>query len=134
MLAQEQTRSISQPGVSEILIPAWEQTSIDLVLPMLAHLSHQAGNRWLTWISPTGLSKAKVEEFEFNTGNVRLIHSHNDAETLWAMWDALSLGTSAFVVGSFFDGQSVQQNERQQLENACLNGDARGLVLKLPTH
>lgn len=122
----------ASPGVSELLIPSWEQDSLDLVLPMLAHLSHQTSDRWLTWLGQTGISKQDISTHSFDANKLRTIRSQSDEETLWMMWDALNNGTSAFVVAIFNDASSVSQKEIEQLEQACFSGNTRALVIKCP--
>lgn len=131
--ANNHTRTkLLNPGVSELMIPAWEQASLELLLPMLSHLSHQADNRWLTWIGKPCLSKQIAKTHQVNRSNVRMINSQNDEETLWLMWDALNNGTSAFVVATFEASNCVSYKERTLLEQACFSGNARALVVKFP--
>lgn len=124
--------TLLKPGVSELMIPAWEQASLELLLPMLSHLSHQADDRWLTWIGQPCLSKQIAKMHQLNRSNVRMINSQNDEETLWLMWDALNNGTSAFVVATFESPTCVTHKERKLLEKACFSGNARALVVKFP--
>lgn len=130
--SQNEHTKLLKPGVSELMIPAWEQASFELLLPMLSHLSHQAEDRWLTWIGKPCLSKDIAQAHQLNRSNVRMINSQSDQETLWLMWDALNNGTSAFVVASFQSTQSVTHKERSLLEAACNSGHARALVVKFP--
>jgi len=127
---RSQTQQITHPGVSEIIIPEAHGASLDLVMPMLAHLSHKAGARWMSWIGESNVPQTAFDEYQFERGNVRLIHSHNDEESLWMLWDALNNGTSAFVVASFTSSKYVQKNEIAKLEQACYQGNSRALVLK----
>lgn len=125
--------ALLKPGVSELVIPNWEQASFELLLPMLAHLSHQAGQRWLTWIGKNGLSKPSISHHPFAESNLRMIQSANDEETLWMMWDTLNNGTSAFVVATIDNPTSVQEKERQLLDKACQHGHSRALIIKFPS-
>lgn len=131
-LRSQTNTPLHKPGVSELIIPAREEASFELLLPMLAHLSYQTENRWLTWIGSSSLTKSELIQHQLNANSVRVIQSANDAETLWMMWDALNNGTSAFVVSSFTDSSTVTRKEIQQLENACTNGHSRALVVKMP--
>lgn len=125
--SQSSPSQFARPGLSEIILP---HESNELILPMLAHLSHQADDRWLTWVSAAKLPKNVYENYGFNLNNVRTINSSSDESTLWLMWEALSNSTSAFVVGTFHHGSSVGNREIQQLENACHTGQSRALILK----
>ena len=121
---------IGNPGVTEIVLPGSEQHSSELVLPMLAHLSHQAADRWFTLVGPERLPKDVCERYGFNLLNVRSLASQQDESTLWMVWDALNNGTSAFVVASLQHSSSVKNRERALLEQACLTGQSRALLLK----
>lgn len=135
MLAYQHAKPQSQkPKVSEIIIPTPFSSAFELVLPMVAHLSHQTGDRWMTWIGADKLDKSSIAEFDLNYSHVRMMHSSSDEETLWMMWDALQNGTSAVVIGSFNLNQSVQQTATHQLEMACKQGSSRALILKHPPH
>lgn len=127
---QAPNESLLKAGISELILPSWEQASFELLLPMVSHLSHQAGERWLTWLGKTNLSKGIGLKHELNRKNIRTIASANDEETLWMTWDALNNGTSAFVVASFELSSTVTQKERAQLEQACANGQCRALIIK----
>lgn len=127
---QENRGCARQPGVSEIVMPAGGQETGELILPMLAHLSQQSKDRWLTWISPDVLPKQLYRSYGFSLKNVRTIHSSNDEQSLWIMWDALNNGTSDYVVAGFNQSASVTKRERRLLETACQNGNARALILK----
>ncbi|WP_096086473.1 hypothetical protein [Agaribacterium haliotis] len=132
MLAQQHS-ALAVPGVSEVIVPTWEHASLELVLPMLAHLSHQAGERWLTWIAPDLPPKSELDKYGFNPRTLRFIRSSGDEQSLWMMWDALNNGTSAFVVSSFAKSYGlVQTKERKHLQQACSQGNSRALVLTLP--
>jgi len=133
LASQPSSIHIEQPGLSELIVPSFEQHSYELMLPMLSHLSHQSGDRWLTWISSERHPKQLFEYYGFKLNSVRQIRSESDEETLWLMWETLNNGTSAFVVGDFADNVSVQSRERHLLEQACANGHSRALVLKLPS-
>ncbi len=130
--AEQTSPRRGKPGVSEIILPAQEQNTNELILPMLAHLSHQAEDRWLTWVCQDRLPKDLFESYGFNLQNVRIICSPSDHQTLWVMWEALNNSTSAFVVANFNHDTSVKNRERVLLENACMNGNSRALVLKYP--
>ena len=130
--SQPDQRAIQQPGVSELIIPSWEQASLELVLPMLAHLSHQAHDRWLTWIGNPPLTRIQIKQHAFSDQNLRVIKSRNDDEVLWMMWDALNNGTSSFVVGCIKECAKAQDKERRLLEQACFAGSSRALIIKQP--
>lgn len=121
------------PGVSEIVIPSFGEISLELILPMVAHLSRQSDERWLTWIGETQLSKTKSVHHQFSADCTRTISSRSDEETLWLMWEAANNGTSAFVVATLNNPSTVMTKQRALLEQACNKGKSRILILK-PAH
>ncbi|WP_370978498.1 hypothetical protein [Agaribacterium sp. ZY112] len=133
MLARQHSQ-LSEPGLSELIVPAWQETTAELTMPMLAHLSHQSGNRWLTWIGSKLPSKTELDAYGFNQRTLRLMRSKDDAENLWMMWETLNTGTSAFVV-AFFDDKNcrIHRQERSHLEQACYSGNARALLIQQPS-
>lgn len=114
-------------GLTEILLSNFNDSNLDMVLPMLAHLSRNtAKDKWFTWIAPEPLSKAMLELYGFNLNNIRLIHTRSDEETLWVLWEALSNGKSDTVVATC---DSVSKKQFHELNSAAVNGQARGLIL-----
>ena len=112
-------------GITEVIMTD-KSEGLQLVLPMLAHLSRQDRDRWLTWIAPPCVSREMLRSYGFAVANVRLIYTRDDAEALWVLWDALANGNSANVVAHL---NCLSDSDRENLENAALIGKARGLVL-----
>lgn len=127
------SRSNAVRGITEIVLPAAIEHQSAYVLPMLAHLSRQTEDRWFTWIaprawiSPQGINRKLLQDFGFALDKLRIIHTHNDDETRWVLWDALAMGNSATVVASY---ESLSAQEIGKLEEAARIGDAQGLLLR----
>ena len=131
MIALKHTQTLQQnSGISEIIMPQRQNDSLELLLPMLAHLSRQTDERWMTWIAAPQLSKALVTHYGFNLNKVRLMHSQSDEESLWLSWEALNNGTSAYVVTHLQQAHTFHAKERGQLEVAANYGYSRGLIIK----
>ena len=113
-------------GITELIL-AKHDNSISMVLPMLAHLSHQSDKRWLTWISPTKISKPLLEAYGFSLGRVRLVHTASDQESKRALQKALANGNSETVVAEL---NAIGEQERRGLETACTIGESQGLILR----
>lgn len=117
-------------GITEV-VTTNEDDGLDMLLPMLAHLSRESKDRWLTWVAPKKLAarinKQALHAYDFALGQVRVILSENNESMLRFLWDALASGTSAHVVANL---ESLTEEDRTRLEEACLRGDARGLVLR----
>lgn len=120
--------SSSNPqGITEIVLPASNEHQYAYVLPMLAHLSQQTGNRWFTWIAPRGINRKLLLDYGFALDKVRIIHTSNDEQTSWVLWDALAMGNSATVVVSH---ESLSAQDINKLEEAARIGDSQGLLLR----
>ena len=114
-------------GVTEVVLPEQSQSQLTLVLPMLAHLSRQSGDRWFTWIAPRNISRQMLTEYGFDLSKVRLIHTRDSEETLWVLWQALAEGNSDTVVAS---PGKVSDRALNRLEEAALIGRGRGLLIR----
>lgn len=126
-LPHRQPQRRNSTGLTEIVLPAGDEPDYDIVLPMLAHLSHQSENRWLTWIAPRGITKARLLAFGFNLQRVQVISCNSKRDLPWLLWEALNNGTSATVVADI-DGFSEQDMEK--LELAASQGQCRALLLR----
>lgn len=113
-------------SITEIILPKNRSISDNLVLPMLAHISHQCTNRWLTWIAPQHISKYMLAPYGFASKKVRMIHSHCDAERIEAALRSLEIGNSEVVAACL---EHLPEAARSQLERASAKGKTRGIVL-----
>lgn len=126
------TKRVTPTGITEIVLPPI--TTADggeLVLPMLAHLSQKAENRWFTWIGPEQLSRTKVQQYQLRDSSLRFIRSSNDKETLWMFWETLSNGNSATVVAML---DYIDEKNRRLLELAAERGGSLGIILRRRKH
>jgi len=112
-------------GVTELVLTSDSPDQLHLLLPMLAHLSHNSGDRWITWISPKHLNRDLLAAYGVNTQCIRLIHCQD--ENLWVIWEALASGTSNTVIAS--PGR-LSEKELMQLEVAATKGECQGLLLR----
>lgn len=128
----QQTRQNHNTGVTEVVLPRDIQTrgndtQLALVLPMLAHLSRQAKDRWFSWIAPKGISKQMLNDYGFDLSKVRLIHTRDEEETLWVLWQALAEGNSEAVVAS---PGKLSDKAFSKLEQAACDGNSQGLLIR----
>ena len=126
----EQALATQHPGekLTEIILSCQQFNAIDAVLPMLAYLSHQSTERWLTWIAPPAdINRELLIAFGFNLERIRLIHPASQHDASWLFWNALKQGNSATVVIS---GNKLNEKELLACEQAAAMGDARALVLR----
>jgi cell division inhibitor SulA len=128
----QQKQSNPNTGVTEVVLPGdiesrKSEAQLTMVLPMLAHLSHQAKDRWFSWIAPKGISKQILNDYGFDLSKVRLIHTRSEEETLWVLWQALAEGNSEAVVAS--PGR-LTDKAFNSLEQAASYGNSQGLLIR----
>lgn len=118
----------SNAGITEIILSEFGDDQSAILLPMLAHLTNKCNDRWLTWIAPTGINKTLLQEYGFNLSRLRLIHpSKAIGKTGALLWDALANGCSHTVVCT---AHNLTEQDCRQLENAAIQGNTRGLLLR----
>ncbi len=130
-LKVEAGASTNNDLLTELVFSGQHGSSASVLLPMLAHLSRQCKDRWITWISPEGISKAELEHYGFDTSKLRLIKASAE-DKLWVLWDALSKGTSATVIAHFNHAERQDLKNKtaiQELERAAATGNTRGVLL-----
>ena len=125
-LNAQQSQIQSCSVLTELVLPASIDDRLHVVMPMLAHLSRQDSQRWLTWIAPPYIERKVLEKFQFCTKNIRLVHTHED-QCLDACLLALEQGTSATVVTQV---HLLTKRMRERLNSAALKGSSRGILLR----
>lgn len=123
---QRSSDSKNTSGVTELVLTSNNPEQLHLILPMLAYLSQQTEDRWITWIAPQYLNRQMLETYGVNTNCIRLIHCNQD-NLLWVTWEALASGTSNTVIAS--PGR-LTEKELVQLEIAAHKGKCQGLLLR----
>ncbi|WP_086931494.1 cell division inhibitor SulA [Agarilytica rhodophyticola] len=125
--AHKQETAQENIGITEVVLPGNDIESHAMVLPMIAYLSHQNQDKWLTWIAPQNISKAILKQYDFANHNIRLIHPHDHEEGLRIFCNALVNGNSNTVIGSL---DFFTEKDRATLELASRHGHTRGIVLR----
>ncbi|UTF60942.1 cell division inhibitor SulA [Gilvimarinus sp. DA14] len=120
---------IAQPdsGLTELVLTQGAGQSWHMVLPMIAHLSHQCDQRWLTWVTREPVPSHLLAQFNVDTSHLRLVHCKDDEQQLWVSWDALALGNSHTVIAS---PGKLNRQEFAQLERAAQLGACQGLLIR----
>lgn len=116
----------STSGVTELVLTSNSPEQLQILLPMLAFLSNQHENRWITWIAPEYLNRQVLEAYGVNTRCIRLIHCAPE-NLLWVTWEALASGTSNTVIAS---PGKLSEKELHHLEAAAHKGQCQGLLLR----
>ena len=137
-MQQSINRNRKQPycGITEIILPGQNSDTFsfdtsEIILPMLAHLSHNAQNKWLTWIRSKEdfsfrIDKCTLENFGFDLNKLRIVYCQDSQDSLRIMWNALSNGNSDTVVAN---SDFVGKDQLRSLEHAAVKGGARGVLL-----
>ena len=126
-LTQHSHSTAVSSGVTELILSAGQPEQLSMVLPMLAHLSRQDDERWITWIAPRSISRELLEQFGVDAQKLRLIHPPQTSDHCWILWEALSTGTSHTVVAS---PGVICDRDMKRLEHAAYMGNSRGLLLR----
>lgn len=115
-------------GVTELVLTSDSPEQIALLLPMIAYLSNNCCDRWITWIAPHNISRELLESYGINTAYIRVIHCQNPQTLLWITWEALSAGNSHTVISS---PGKLTDKELMHLELAAKTGKCQGLLLRV---
>lgn len=115
-------------GITELVLTHNAPAQTPLLLPMVAHLSQDNSDRWLTWINPGPVDRQLLSDYGADTGRIRLIHTHSHTDSRWIIWEALAEGNSHTVIAA--PGR-LSEREMQQLESAARKGECQGLILRL---
>jgi len=120
----------SAAGITEIIVsPSPSIASneyLDMLLPMLAHLSRQSSHRWFTWITPLNIRKSLLRDYGFSLHNMQIIRVQEDQDARWMLWEALNNGTSEMVVA---ETEKLCETDIREMEKASVRGDCRGFFL-----
>ena len=115
-------------GVTELVLTSDAPEQAALLLPMIAYLSQNCGDRWITWVAPHNITRQILDNFGVDTRYLRLIHCKDAQQALWIIWEALNAGNSHTVIAS---PGKLSDKELVQLEVAAQNGECQGLLLRL---
>lgn len=119
--------SVSNAGITEVILADESARQLAMVLPMLAHMSNTGDARWVTWVAPPAISRESLQGYGFNLSRLRLVHTRGEEELLWVFWQALAQGNSHTVVAS--PGR-LSEKSLIKLEQAAIEGDCQGLLIR----
>ncbi|MCP8898811.1 cell division inhibitor SulA [Gilvimarinus xylanilyticus] len=122
-----QPQTTQPSGLTELVLTQHSAGSWLMVMPMIAHLSRQGGDRWLTWLTQEPVPAKILQEFGVDTSRLRLVHCKSEEEQLWVCWDALALGNSHTVIAN---PGSLTKQALAQLEKASQIGQSQGLLIR----
>jgi hypothetical protein len=114
-------------ALTEILLPEAGIGEVRLVLPALAALSQ--GHQWLTWIAPPYLPYAPaLASHGVALSRLLLVHPRSEADTLWAIEQALRSPTCGATVGWATAMPSLHERHLRRLQLAAEAGGSWGLL------
>lgn len=114
-------------GVSEVILADGFGGHNTILLTILAHLTNQTNERWVTWIGPQVFHRKTLENAGINLGKLRVIHCNESSDNLWLFWEALANGKSDTVIAA--PGQ-LSESELQKLSQAANQGKTQGLIVR----
>ena len=114
-------------GITELVLTQRAPEQHQLLMPMIAHLS-KSHQRWLTWLTPRRIDRSLLEKYQVDFQAIRLIHTPENSDSRWILWEALALGNSHTVIAS--PGR-LSEKDLKQLEAAAHEGGCQGLLLRL---
>lgn len=120
--------SQARAGITELVLTRNAPEQSHLLLPMVAHLSQNYPDRWLTWVNPGLIERHTLERYGVDTRRIRLIHTGNPEDVRWIAWEALATGTSHTVIAA---PGKLKRRDIQLLEEAAQRGQCQALLLRL---
>ncbi|MBX2808718.1 MAG: hypothetical protein KTR20_08820 [Cellvibrionaceae bacterium] len=112
--------------ITEVFIPQG-QNSNSIIFPLVASLSGKNSNRWLSWITHRQPTKQDLLLLGANQKNLRIIHTKQDMDNRWLMWEALAQGSSHTVV---CDLNKCHKSDISDMETAAAQGQSFGIIIK----
>ncbi|TNC82073.1 MAG: LexA family transcriptional regulator [Oleiphilus sp.] len=114
-------------NVTEIIIAKDKSDRVQMLLPMLTHLSQDA--RWLAWVDPPLqlLKRWREQAGNIRNDDIMIIRSDSRNSALELTQRALRAGTChAVIVWT----EHLSQDQFNALEQASAEGDSHGIVLR----
>lgn len=114
-------------GLTELVLTGDYAQQMALIMPMIAYLSKQDDNRWITWITDHKVNRSLLQKFGVSINSLRFIYSNHPEDQRWIAWDALTLGNSHTVIAS---PGKLNKRDLSQLETAARRGGTQGILLR----
>ena len=124
----EQPTPYQSRQITEMVLPAASELEAHIVLPVIAHLSHNDQQRWLTWVGPFCLSRQACESFQIHWQSLLQIFPRHHNSNVELICRALKSGKSHTVAG--YIQQPLNQQEMLMLEQAAEAGQSQALLIR----
>lgn len=121
------TTSPSTRAIAQVVFPA-SVNSLAAILPMVASLTHQTSERWVTWITHRQPIKAMLEAYGANLRRLRIVHVQPDSDSRWIAWQALAQHNSHTVIA---EQEKWSEDDIKALEKAALATESKGVMIGL---
>jgi len=118
---------IIERGIAEIVIPP-SIASAPIISPIVASLSQQTSDGWITWITLTRPNKASLIASGANTNRLRIVYIDRNDDARWVFWQALAQGNSHTVIA---EQSSWSKRDMEKLEIAAERGQCKGVAITL---
>lgn len=117
-------------SVTEIFADMNDDSAMNLILPTFVNLSQE--KKWLGWVSPPHfLNKSKIANSGVSPSRVLLVHPRATANGLWAVEQALRVGTFSAVMIWMTGGNAC---DLQRLQLAAEEGECLVFVFRHGRH
>ena len=114
-------------AIAQVVFPD-RINSLPVVLPMIASLTHQTSDRWVTWITHRQPSKDMLEAYGANLTRLRIVHVNQGDDIRWIAWQALAQCNSHTVIA---EQQEWFQEDIAALESAAIKTGSKGVMIAL---
>ncbi len=111
--------------LAEVIVPSVNDSQ-SIVLPIVASLSQQTSERWLTWITHHTPSKAILSMFSANFTHLRIVHIKKNSDARWVIWQALAQGNSHTVIA---EQSHWEDSDKMDMEKAARIGDSKAVFI-----
>jgi len=117
----------SQGNITEIIVTNSGTNPIEMILPMLTHLSQE--KRWLAWVNPPRelCQTCRSQNVQLNIEEIMLLNPGTSHSSIELAEKALATGTCHAVV-IWTDG--LGSEDLRKLERASEKGRSHGIILR----
>ena len=133
ILPAQEPLNLSMPqSITELVVDRHNPASVELLLPMLAHLSRTSENRWITWVTTAHTqgcpSRQLLKDYGIDSQRLRIIHADNATHQRWITWEVMMAGNSQAVIASL---GVLSRHDRAYFNRAAERGQCQALLWRL---
>lgn len=113
--------------IVEFVFPGEARQQLPLILPVLAHLTNNGDQRWLTCIGPQLLAKKDCRRYHLNWQRLLQVLPNQRCAVIDLAERALQAGKSHTVC---VVAEALSKQDLLRLERAATAGNCRGIVIR----